>query len=361
MLMLNNGDVAGLLTMDMTMSALDRAYQQLADGEAVCRPRIDIQIPAREPGKTYQWGTMEGGSISPGYFGIRMKSDVVYETQYGGAVTQEKYALRPGLFCGLIMLFSVHNAEPLALLNDGYLQHFRVGADSGLGTKYMARGDAHVVGMLGSGGMARSHMEALTLVRDIKRLQVYSPTPEHREAYAEEMAERYGIDAVAVDSPEAAFRGADILCGCTDSTRPVVVGDWLEPGTHVTSVGGGVDAATQTRVDVALRLGTAPGPVGLPAWQVEDESITYAAAMMGVQERGRGHGRRFGEKTVSLEDLLSGKAQGRTTSEQITFSERGNIQGAQFFAVAGAVYEAARAAGVGNELPTEWFLQDIRD
>ena len=264
MLLLNNGDVERLLTMEMTMAALDKAYQQLADGEAVCRPRIDIQIPTREPGKTYQWGTMEGGSTSPGYFGIRMKSDVVYETEYGGAVTQEKYAVRPGLFCGLILLFSVHNAEPLALLNDGYLQHFRVGADSGLGIKYMAREDARVVGMLGSGGMARSHMEALTRVRKIDRLQVYSPTPEHREEYAQEMATKYDIEAVALDKPEDVFRGADIVCGCTDSSRPVIVGDWLEPGTHVTSVGGGVDDATRRRVDVALRLGSAPGPVGLP-------------------------------------------------------------------------------------------------
>jgi ornithine cyclodeaminase/alanine dehydrogenase-like protein (mu-crystallin family) len=69
----------------------------------------------------------------------------------------------------------------------------------------------------------------------------------------------------------------------------------------------------------------------------------------------------MGDKTVFMEDLLAGRATGRTSPAQITFSERGNIQGAQFFAVAGAAYEAARAAGVGRELPTDWFLQDIRD
>jgi alanine dehydrogenase len=58
---------------------------------------------------------------------------------------------------------------------------------------------------------------------------------------------------------------------------------------------------------------------------------------------------------------LSGQAQGRTADAQITYSERGNLQGAQFWAVAGKVYEAARAQGLGRELPTEWFLQDIRD
>jgi len=368
MLFLNNDDVRQVLTMDMTVNALDAAYRQLATQDAVCRPRIDLQIPTRDPDRVYQWGTMEGGSSTPGYFAIRMKSDITYQTRYEGVVTHEKYASRPGLFCGLIMLFDVNNAEPLALLNDGYLQHFRVGADSAIGTKYMAREDARVLGMLGSGGMARSHIESLRLVRGIQRVQVFSPTREHREAYAREIGEKYDIEAVALDNPRDVFRGADIVCGCTDAAQPVVIGEWLEAGTHVTCVGGSPDAATHERVDVALRLGNAPGPVGLPAWKVEDESVRYAArgaADLSHQDAEgqveRGHGRRMGDKTVFMEDLLAGQAKGRTSADQITFSERGNIQGAQFFAVAGAAYEAARAAGVGRELPTEWFLQDIRD
>ena len=137
-LFLNNDDVKSLLTMKITMEALGKSYAQMIDGEAVCRPRIDVQIPTRDPQKIYQWGTMEGGSSS-GYFAIRMKSDILYEQQYQGTRTLEKYCIQPGTFCGLIFLFRVDNGEPLALINDGYLQHMRVGADSGLGTKYMAK------------------------------------------------------------------------------------------------------------------------------------------------------------------------------------------------------------------------------
>lgn len=362
-LFLNNDDVRQVLTMQLTLDALDRAYRGLATHETVCRPRIDIRIPTADPEKTYQWGTMEGGSSDMGYFAIRMKSDVVYQSEYGGTVTEEKYCIEPGLFCGLIMLFRVENGEPLAIINDGYLQHFRVGADSAIGTSYMARADARVVGMLGSGGMARSHIESLLLVRKIERVQVYSPTPQHREAYVQEVAEKYDIEAVAVDSARDVFRGADIVCGCTDSTQPVIMGEWLEPGTHITSVGGRPDQAAVNRVDVWLRLGSAPGPIGLPEWAVHDETVVYAARRPGAAEapvRARSHGLRAA-KTVFLEDLLSARAQGRTSSEQITYSERGNVQGAQFFAVAGTVYEAAQAAGLGHQLPTEWFVQDIRD
>ena len=147
------------------IAALEEAYLQLAAKEAVCRPRIDIRIPTSDPAKNYQWGTMEGGSTA-GYFAIRMKSDIIYESEYNGVVTQEKYCTRPGLFCGLILLTSIENGEPLAFINDGHLQHMRVGADGGIGVKYMANEDAEVVGMLGSGGMARTHMQAFTRVRD---------------------------------------------------------------------------------------------------------------------------------------------------------------------------------------------------
>src|SRR5437763_4913790 len=147
-LIINNAMVEKLLTMETTRAALEESYLQLAANEAVCRPRIDIRITTSDPQRNYQWGTMEGGSTA-GYFAIRMKSDVVYETEYNGVVTQEKYCVRPGLYCGLIFLTSIENGEPLAFINDGHLQHMRVGGDGGIGVKYLANEDAEVVGILG--------------------------------------------------------------------------------------------------------------------------------------------------------------------------------------------------------------------
>jgi ornithine cyclodeaminase/alanine dehydrogenase-like protein (mu-crystallin family) len=156
-LIINNDDVEALLTIEITLDALEESYRNLALGEATCRPRIDIRIPTSDPTKNYQFGSMEGGSTG-GYFAVRMKSDIIYETRYNDSITQEKYCVEPGLFCGLIFLTSIENGEPLAFINDGVLQHMRVAGDGGIGVKYMARKDASVVGMLGSGGMARTHM-----------------------------------------------------------------------------------------------------------------------------------------------------------------------------------------------------------
>ena len=365
MLLLDNPDVAAVLTPRATREALERSYRDLIDGEVVCRPRIDIRIPTSTPGRVYQWGTMEGGSTR-GFFAIRMKSDVVYERSDGDVRTQEKFAGRPGLFCGLILLTEIDTGVPVALIKDGVLQHMRVAADSAIGADIMARPGPIRLGMLGSGGMARAHVAALREVREIVAIRVFSPTRAHREQFAAEMTREHGIRAVAVDDPADACAAADILAACTDSAVPVIRGEWLEPGMHVISIGGRPHENARSRFDITLRLGTAPAPVGRPELGVTDEYLGYVARPHDPVWQGVRVGRRApavtGEgRDVMYADIINGRHPGRSRADQITYAERGNIQGAQFFAVAAVVYEEAQRRGLGRALPAEWFLQDIRD
>lgn len=363
-LILNNDDVKSLLTMEITVEALEKSYIQMIKGEAVCRPSINLQIPTQNPQETYQWGATEGGSSS-GYFAIRMKSDVLYESEYQGTHTLEKYCIQPGTFCGLIFLFRVDNGEPLALINDGYLQQMRVGADSALGVKYMAREDAGVIGMFGSGGLARSHIDSIRVVRNIKKVQVYSPIKASREAYAREMKDKYSIETIPLDNPQDVYKGADILAGCTNANIPVILGRYVEKGTHILCVGGRPDEETFKKIDRSLRFGNATSPIGKP--EITDESVTYVTPKIAPDKIKKGHQYSAGvvknigeDKVIYLKDILEGK-KGRKSPTDITYSERGNLQGAQFHAVAGRVYELAKKRLVGREVPTEWFLQDIKD
>jgi ornithine cyclodeaminase/alanine dehydrogenase-like protein (mu-crystallin family) len=170
-----------------------------------------------------------------------------------------------------------------------------------------------------------------------------------------------------VDTPRDVYKGAHIVAGCTDSAVPIIIGKWLEEGSHVTCIGGKPDQDTLQRIDVSLRLGNAPAPRGLPEMGLSDEYVTYAAtpdenAGLQMKRAGkRAHGAIAEDRCVLLEELLTGKKKGRTSDKQVSYSERGNIQGAQFFAVAGKVYELAKAKGLGREIPTDWLLQDIRD
>jgi alanine dehydrogenase len=380
-LLLTNDDMRAVLTMPLVLDALRESYLELIAGDAVCRPNISTNIPIGRPDAFFKWSTMEGGSANSGYFAMRLKNDVwyrqEYESEHHTVVTDEWFSTRPGKYCGLIFLVSTATAEPLAIIHDSHLQRMRVGADGAIGTDFMARSDASVLGVLGSGGIARTQVAATMLVRPITRVQVFSPTKEHREQFARDIAEQYGIDAVAVETGQAAFSGADILMSCTDGgfkgeeDESAVIGRWLDPGTHFTDVGGGMDSEARRRTDAALRLGQSPGPVGIPEFEVADQTVSYAVPATNpkyqdqtyfiAKNSSRYRGEPVPGKMVYLSDLVNGTAQGRTGAEQITYSERGNLQGAQFHAVAGKAYEIARERGIGHEIPTEWFLQDERN
>ena len=197
MLLIDNDIVSQLLTMDDCIRVQEEAFRQLPNGGAIHRPRIDMYVPAEREDGYFRWGTMEGAN--DGYFAIRMKSDIItWPRDESGNWTEEKYCREPGTYCGLIFLFSTRNAEPLAFINDGVLQHFRVGGGAGIGVKYLSREDSRAVGMLGSGGMARAFLEAFKCVRDIKLCKVFSPTAGNREAFAREMSQRLGIEVRAM-------------------------------------------------------------------------------------------------------------------------------------------------------------------
>ena len=107
-------------------------------------------------------------------------------------------------------------------------------------------------------------------------------------------------------------------------------------------------------------------PWGGQSWGTADEYLGYIAQpdhQVWLEVKGGKRARAVGSlgSEVLYADVLAGRTLGRSRVEQVTYSERGNIQGAQFYAVAGAVYEAAVKSGKGHDIPTEWFLQDIRD
>ena len=378
MLIINNDDVKQLLKMADCIRVQEQAFSKLPSGGAIHRPRIDIYYPCDRDDGYYRWGTMEGAN--DGYFAIRMKSDVIlWPTEPDGSWTEDKYCREPGTYCGLVFLCSTRNAEPLAFINDGAIQQMRVGGGAGIGTKYLSRPDSHVVGMLGSGGMARTFLEAFTCVRDIRLCRIYSPNPKNRALYAAEMQQKLGIEIQVCDKPQDVFKGADIVASATDSMTPVYDADWLEPGQHVTNLGRReMPDAAADRFDVVIRQGTA----GLQMRQTErfqaERGLSPAAFIGGTEEemqripaknpqpgfggdspeftdRGKG-----GDKP-DFADLISGKAQGRTSRDQITFYRNVGNQGLQFSSVGGWVYEQAKAHGLGRDIPTDWFLQDIRD
>ena len=378
MRLINNDEVNQVLRMADCIRVQEEAFRGLVDYGAVHRPRVDLYYPAEEPESYFRWGSMEGASSQ--YFAIRMKSDIVsWPKTDDGGWTEDKHCIEPGTYCGLIFLLSTKNGEPLALINDGLLQHFRVGGGAGIGAKYLSRKDSEVVGLIGSGGMARTFLDAFCCVRPIKECRVFSPTKGHKEAFAEEMSDKLGIRVVAVSGPQEAIAGADIVSSATDSMVPVYDAAWLEEGQHVTNLGRReMPEEAISRFDVVVRQGVA----GLQMKQTDifqaERGHSPAAFIGGTAEQQRvipaknpspGFGgdspefmdRGRGGDKPEFKDLVTGKCEGRTTSNQITFYRNVGNQGLQFSSVGGLVYEKIIERNMGRDIPTDWLLQDIRD
>ena len=365
MIFLTNQHVQQVLDMATCLETMEEAYRELNEQRAGYRPRIDFYVP-QEP-HYYRWGTMEGVSRKLGVFAIRMKSDMLAWERDGEYQTEDKYCIKRGSYCGLIFLLSVRDAEPLCLMNDGYLQHMRVGACAGLGAKYLSRANSKTLGMLGSGGMARTYAQAICQVRRIEKIRVFSPTKANRENYAREMQDKLGVSIEPVDNPEKAVKAADIVAMTTDSLIPVIKPEWLEPGMHVTNVRNneaGVDVLK--RADVIGRLGNSTFTMEKPPAGTISGSDGMFSYFAGTDDEKKkvpfAPSRAIDNHNIgTVPEIIAGSWKGRASDTQITFLNNQGTQGLQFAAVGGKAYELAKAKGLGHPLPLEWFVQDIRD
>jgi alanine dehydrogenase len=360
MLLINNQTVKKILDIKGCMEALETGYRDLIDERAAYRGRYDLFVPNDDPKLMYRWGTMEGASRSFETFAIRMKSDML---EWPEGQTVEKYCVEPGTFCGFVMVFSTRNGEPLAIINDGIIQHMRVGGCAGLGAKYLSREDSAVVGIFGSGGMARTYLLAFHEVRKIREVKVFSPTRKNREAYAGEMSRKLGVKITPVERAEDAARGCDIVATCTDSIQ-VVVNDpaLVEPGMHLTCVKANEwNPEIVKHADLVIKMGRPTVNLDVGQMRIGGEAAVVAGSAAEIKRIANPKVDIFSTEYPLLTDIMAGKLKGRKDRNQVTFFANSGTQGLQFASTAGYVVREAKRRGLGQEIPTSWFLQDIRD
>ncbi|HUK41430.1 MAG TPA: ornithine cyclodeaminase family protein [Candidatus Acidoferrales bacterium] len=360
MLLIDNQTVAEILDIKGCMDALETGYNDLIQERANYRGRYDFFVPNDDPKLMYRWGTMEGASRSFETMAIRMKSDML---EWPEGQTVEKYCVERGTFCGIVMVFSTRNGEPLAIINDGIIQHMRVGGCAGLGAKYLSREDSSVVGIFGSGGMARTYLLAFNEVRKIREVRVYSPTKKNRQDYADEMSQKLGFKIVPVNDPREVVRGSDIVATCTDSIQ-VIVNDpsWIEPGMHLTCVKSNEwSPEIVQKSDLVIKTGRPTLNLDVGQMRIGGEASVVAGNAEEIKRIANPKVDIFSQDFPVLTDIMSGKLKGRTDAKQVTFFANSGTQGLQFASTAGYVVREAKKRGLGQEIPTGWFLQDIRD
>ena len=356
MRMLNNSEIEQVLTLENCMEVLEVAYKEHALGKSANRPRNHTMFPVedrRYPGFRFRFKSQEGGNFSSGVWALRITSDMAgVETLANGIKRRRLIPAAPGnTYVGLITLYSLETLEPLAILHDSYIQKLRVGATSAMGVRELANPDARVAGLFGSGWQAEAHLRYLLMVRpQIEEVRVYSPTPAHCKAFAEQWSAKLCKRIVAVDHPRDAVKGCQIVTCATAAMDPCFDGSWLELGTHVTAITSPdrtslrreLDDTTFDRADVLIAL--------------SKEQVEYdnQVDIMGPVKRGVKTWEQIGE----LGDLLVGRFPGRSHRHQITVFANNTGMGLQIAAVGAQAFALAKAKGLGREVPTEWFLEE---
>jgi alanine dehydrogenase len=371
MLHLGNELVTKLIgnSIDDCIKAVEVEYREWANGEANSIPITVYLSTTSNERKFYQLGTMQAGSKHLKMFCMRFLNDIIHTREYAGVYTREKYCIKRGTYSGFILLLSTENAEPLALINDGIVQHMSVAASAGVGIKYLARKNSTKVAVLGSGGMARTFAGATCSVRkNVATMKVFSPTKSHANKYSKEISRKFGIDVISVDNPRDAVRDSDIVLCCTDSLKPVMLGEWLEPGMHVSAVTGEVDAEFVKRVDLNVGMSddklvsTAGKTMSYSVWQ--DATAYFVGKESDFLHLPQKKGIPKHVSFVNLPDIMVGKILGRVSDEQTTYSyPAGPRDAVRLLAVSSLVYRRAKSSkkGGGVKMPLDWFLQKVRD
>jgi alanine dehydrogenase len=229
----------------------------------------------------------------------------------------------------------------------------RVGATNGLGVKYLARADASSIGILGSGWQAGTQLVAACAVREIKTIRCFSPNRGHCQTFAREMSALLGVAVEPADQPEDAVGGADIVMCATNSIDNIFFARWIEPGMHLSSIK--LPELERAAIERADR-------VVIHTHDVKPLHVTTKD--LAVPEREGNKGWALAEAidfktTPTLPDLIAGKFAGRRSPSEVTCFINNLGLGYQFAAAGAVVYRKAKENGLGHDLPTDWFTQDV--
>jgi len=352
-IIITDDDVRRLLPMRECIEAMRLAFGDFADGIAVNRPRMRYLATHPDPDRKYLANVHVGAVPSCGIACVRAGSQII---RPASAANDRRLYENPQAFnWGIVILYSIETAEPLALMHEFELSGMRVGATTAVAVDHAAQPDAATLGLFGSGKQARRALEAIRLVRPIRRVNVFSPSVAHRTAFAAQMSDDT-IDVVAVGDARAVIAGADIVCCATTAMKPVFDGAWLENGQLVVSIANSDVTNKRSEVDQATyeRAST----VSVNDW----ESVIDNAQTELLDPPRNGILRR--DQIHELGDLVRGKVHvgqpaPRGKGNGVVYYKNNSGLAIQFAAAGGVLYRKVMAEGSNKTIPTEWLGSDL--
>lgn len=321
MLVLSEQQVQSLIEIDELIAALKRAHIQYSTGNAVMPVRLVVPLPQIQGRIT----SMPGFLTDDKALGMKV---VTY--------FQENPKKHLPAILATILLFSAETGKIIATMDGSYITAIRTACASAVATEALAKPETPVLGILGAGVQARAHIQALTRVRKVERIQLYSPSGASGAAIKKEMAPQLNCAIEVRDSAENAVRDADILVTVTTAKEPIVRPEWLKPGVHINAVGSHrpdlreIDGATLARTTLVVD--------SREAIMAECGDILLA-----IKEK------TIGENAIHAEigEVLAGTKSGRKNSDDVTLYKSVGIA-IQDVATANLVYRKALEKTVGT-------------
>ncbi len=339
-------ELKGMIRMEEAIEAVDQGYREASEFPVVNAPRRRVHSP-----DGVRVSNFPGGIPGMGVIGSMTRAETV-ESQ--GTNQEYGYREHPVYLLWDSKTARLQSVMMGEIFDDriGFssLMAFRTAATTGMGVKHLARKDARVLGMFGTGGQAVNMVLAVTCVRDITRVQVYSRDPANRRAFCEKMEKLVGVEMVPVDGPAAAIKGADMVVTATNSSVPVFDGALLEPGQHVATIvgsnaqlveGGFVKRARRENDDETVRRAGVIVTNWVDSVISERQAGLWEPMEAGIITR---------DQIINLGDVAAGKHPGRTSDDQITYHFNNNGTAAADLAIAKVVYDRAVKDGRGSEL-----------
>jgi ornithine cyclodeaminase len=291
-LIINQAEVARLLPMADCINVMEGALKALARGEALVPLRQVVPLPRG----------LGAVAAMPGYSetlkAIGVKVITVFPGNRGTDYDSHQ---------GTVLLFEAGHGGLKAIVDASEVTAIRTAAVSAVATRALARATAGDLAILGSGVQARTHLDAMLLVRPIQRVRVWSPTPGHAQTFAERESRRHAVKVEAMASARGTVKGADIICTVTSSREPVLMGEWIEPGAHVNAVG--------SSVKVTRELDTAAVKKARLFVDARESALSESGdILMPLAEKA------IREEHIRAEigDVLMGRVEGRKSSREIT-------------------------------------------
>jgi len=313
---INEAEVEKLLHMPETVELVEAALKARADGRAVDVPRVRVRTPA---------GTLH--VLEAGAPDLKL---IGYKAYYSPSGKGTRYHVH---------LYDTDGGKLVAMIEASQLGMLRTGAASGVATRYLARKDAAVVGMIGTGKQAVGQLEAVCAVRKIREAKVYSRNSERAQKFCEAVSSRCNIKMTVAQTPADAVRGVDIINVITKANAPVLLGEWLEAGQHINAAGS--NALTRREIDANVVKRCSRVVVDSRATARNESGDLLPLVESGFLDW---------DALPELGEVIVGRAPGRTSNDDITLYESHGM-GIQDIYTADHVLKTARKRNIGVDLP----------